>query len=65
MLFKSLSMEEHSSVKYLFYMAVFGLKQGKSSYRVKDDELLYIVSSVYSLLKTIFHPVSWRVASTF
>lgn len=47
------------------YVANFGFKQGKSGYRVGDDELLYTVSSAYSLLKAIFHPVSWRVASTF
>lgn len=46
-------------------MAIFGLKQGKSSYGVRDDELLYTVNSSYSLLKAIVHLVSWHVASTF
>ena len=45
-------MEKTGSVKYLLYMAIFGLKQRKSSYRVRDNELLYTVNSAYSLLKS-------------
>lgn len=58
-------MEKTGTVKYPLYMAIFGLKQGKSGYGVRDDKLLYTVSSAYSLLKAIFYPVSWHVASTF
>lgn len=50
--FPVMSMEKTGSVKYLLYMAIFGLKQRKSSYRVRDNELLYTVNSAYSLLKS-------------
>lgn len=63
--FPVMSMEKTGSVKYLLYMAIFRLKQRKSNYRVRDDELLYTVNSAYSLLKAIVHLVSWHVASTF
>lgn len=64
-IFHFISMDTFCSVKYLLYMAIFGLKQGKSSYRIRDDELLHTVSSECLLLKAIFHPVFWHVASTF
>lgn len=50
--FPVMSMEKTGSVKYLLYVAIFGLKQRKSSYRVRDDELLYTINSAYSLLKS-------------
>lgn len=63
--FQVISIEKFGSVKYLLHKAIFGLKQGKPSCRVRDDELLYTVSSANLLLKAIVHPVSWHVASTF
>lgn len=63
--FRVISMEKFGSVKYLLYMTIFGLKQGKSCFRVRDNELLYTVSSACLLLKALFPPVSWCVASTF
>ena len=50
--FPVMSMEKTGSVKYLLYVAIFGLKHRKSSYRVRDDELLYTINSAYSLLKS-------------
>ena len=50
--FPVMSMEKTGSVKYLLFMAIFRLKQRKSSYRVRDNELLYTVNSAYSLLKS-------------
>ena len=50
--FPVMSMEKTGSVKYLLFMAIFRLKQRKSSYRVRDIELLYTVNSAYSLLKS-------------
>lgn len=64
--FLVISMEKIGSVTYFLYMVISGLEQGKSNYRVMDDELLYTISSAYSLLlKAIVHPVSWHLASTF
>lgn len=49
---------ENCGVKYFLQMAGFGVKQGKSSYRVRDDELVYTVSPTYSLLRAIYSILS-------